>query len=209
MSNTLYRASFELQPVEGRTLIGLAVPWEAPSLVRDMVGPPYLEAFAAASCDVSISQRADRPVFVRHDYAADPIGMSTFQRSTEGLLFEAVASKTKRADEILEMVNDGSMRSVSVGFRPLKSTRRMVAAGELTLRTEVALRELSIAPTGFGAYPEAGVLAVREGEPAGEEVVVDEEAAAELERIARVERDIAARRRAAFLREHPLPFIGS
>lgn len=171
MSNFLYRASIELN-TEGRTLIGLAVPWDKPTRVQDKTGPAYLEEFARTSADVTIAQHPHFPVFVRHDYMTDPIGVVTFSRSDEGLMFEAPISKTARGDEMLTLVADGAMRSVSVGFRPLHQKQRMAPEGRVTTRTEVALRELSLAPSGFGQYPEALVDAVRteedeqEGTPA-------------------------------------------
>lgn len=162
MSDTLWRATFEIGDAVGRTLEGLAVPWDRPTRVRDMTGPAYLEAFAPGSADVTIRQHPSFPVFKRHNYAQDPIGVVTFQRSHEGLIFTAALSKTNAADEALELVNDGAMRSVSVGFRPVQHIKRAMADGEVTVRTEVALKELSLAPTGFGQYQEALVSSVRE-----------------------------------------------
>lgn len=159
---TLYR-SLEIGETTGRTLSGIAMPWDRPTRVRDLVGPAYMEAFAPQSTDVSIRQHASFPMFVRHDYGQDPIGVVTFHRSAEALMYEAPLSKTVRADEQLELVNDGAMRSVSVGFKPLQAIRgRMINGATVDqYRTEVALRELSLAPTGFGQYAEAGVTAVR------------------------------------------------
>ncbi len=168
----LFRSSLTLGAAEGRTLSGLAVPWDTPTMVRDLIGgqpgPRYLEAFAPQSCDITLRAQTPRPVFVGHEYnygPADPIGAVTFSRSDAegGLVYEAPLSKTARADEMLELVNDGAMRSVSVGFTPRAASRRMLpGTGEVTMRTEVALRELSLAPTGFGQYAEAGVSAVRD-----------------------------------------------
>lgn len=161
MTETLFRATLDVAETTGRTLSGLAVPWDKPTRVRDLTGPAYLEAFTPGSADVTMRQHPSFPVFKRHNYNEDPIGVVTFQRSAEGLIFEAPLSKTKAADEALELVNDGAMRSVSVGFRPLKSINRPSTDGTVTWRTEVALRELSLAPSGFGQYPEAMVASVR------------------------------------------------
>lgn len=161
MTDTLYRAALEIQANEGRTISGLAVPWDRPTKVRDQTGPPYLEAFAPGSGDVSIRQHPNFPIFARHDYMVDPVGVVAFHRSAEGALFEGTLSKTRDADDKLELINDGAMRSVSIGFRPLQAVRRRFTEGETVYRTEVAIRELSLAPTGFGQYAEAGVLAVR------------------------------------------------
>ena len=93
-------------------------------------------------------------------------------------MFEATVSKTQRGDEHLELVNDGAERSVSIGFRPLNTVRgRMIGGAAVDqYRTEVMLRELSLAPTGFGQYADAGVLAVRadgDGDPGSMMQAVD------------------------------------
>ena len=185
MTETLYR-SLEIGEATGRTLSGIAMPWDTPTRVRDLTGPAYVEAFSPTSADVSLSQRANFPGFVRHDYGKDPLGVVTFHRSSEALLFEYVLSKTRDADDKLELVNDGAMRSVSIGFRPLHQTQCTIGRTSVeAYRTEVALRELSLAPTGFGQYAEAGVLAVR---AEGEEVE-------EVEALVRMQFAIDARRR--------------
>lgn len=163
---TLYRASLEIGATNGRTLEGLALKWATPALVRDLTGPAYWEEFVAQSVDRTLAQRSEPfPVFKRHDYTKDPVGVVTFQRSHEGLIFAAPLSKTRDGDEALELVNDGAMSDVSVGFRPLRALARMAPQGRVTSRQEIALRELSLAPTGFGQVPDAKVHAVRsEGE---------------------------------------------
>jgi len=172
---TLYR-SLVIGEAVGRTLSGLAVPWNTPQRVHDPGRPPYLEAFAPESCTRSLAHSPTRDLFVRHNYTEDPIGTATFHRSAEGLMFEAPVARTQRGDEYLELINGGAMRSVSVGFRPIQHLTR----SEVTVRTEVALRELSLTPTGFGQYAEAGVTAVRDltGDDAAE--------AAELRRMIRI-----------------------
>lgn len=157
---TLFRSTFEVQSTEGRELVGLALKYDRPVRVRDLTGPAYLEEFDQRSTDRSLAQHdAKFPVFKRHDYTKDPLGVVMFRRSTSegGLLFSAPLSKTRDADEALELVNDGALSSVSVGFRPV----RHITRGQVTHRTEVALRELSLAPTGFGQIPDARVHAIR------------------------------------------------
>lgn len=163
-TETLFRSVMDIGEHTGRTLSGLAVPWGKPVLVRDRTGPAYREAFDAGSADVTMRHRANFPVFSNHAYLfgpADPLGVVTFQRSVEGLIFEAVLSKTREADEKLVLVNDGAMRSVSVGFDPLQQSERRGPDGPVLWRTEIRLKELSLAPTGFGQVPEAAVHAVR------------------------------------------------
>jgi HK97 family phage prohead protease len=101
------------------------------------------------------------PVFTRHNYSEDPLGNVVFHRSAEGTMFEATLSRTYEADQKLVLVNDKVLNSVSVGFRPHHHVLRTTPDGNLVYRTEVAYRELSLAPTGFGAYEDALVSAVR------------------------------------------------
>lgn len=167
MSTIYNRASAEIGETNGRTLSGIAMPWDKVAVVRDLVngrpGKPYPEAFAPSSTDKTRAEHASFPVFVGHDPSSEPIGVVTFSRSAEALMFDAPLSKTRRADEHLELANDGAMRSVSIQFVPGKDTRRSFpgVASPAVYRTEVALRHLALAPTGYGQYPDAQVLAVR------------------------------------------------
>jgi HK97 family phage prohead protease len=151
---------------EGRTLIGRAFRWEHPSRVVDPGADPYLEEFPRGSTTKTLAERSDPfPLLNFHRLDLDPLGVARFRPSVEGLMFEAPLSRTRDADDMLELVNDGAMRSVSVRFRPIQSRRRVLDTGDpVVSRTEIALRELSLAPTGFGQHDDAEVLAVRGGD---------------------------------------------
>jgi HK97 family phage prohead protease len=149
---------------EGRTLTGLALPFDKASLVQDPGGPEYWEEFAPASADVSLRQTKEPwPVFSYHDWREGgiPIGVTDLARSSDGLVFRATLSATHKADEALALVNDGAMRDVSLGFKPHKQSTYRGRRGPVTRRTEIEPRELSLAPTGFGMHVGAKVLAVR------------------------------------------------
>ena len=156
MTDTLYR-SLDIGETTGRTLHGLAVPFNRSQRVIDPGRAPYLEEFASSAFTRSLAHDSTRDMFVRHDYTQDPIANVTFHRSSEGLLFEAPLARTQRGDEYLELVKGGAMRGVSVGFKPIQHLVR----GEVTVRTEAALRELSLTPSHMGQYQDAGVLAIR------------------------------------------------
>lgn len=149
--------------VEGRTLEGVALYWDRASRVTDNGRDFYLEAFSSRSTDKQLNERKNPfPLGFLHPWstgAADkrPLGSVTFQRSAEGLVFVATLSRTQAADEMLELVKDGAVSDVSVGFQGYKHT----AKGDVTLRTEIGLRELSLAPAGMGQHQGAQVLAVR------------------------------------------------
>lgn len=156
--------AFSAEPtIEGRTLTGVSIYWDRASRVTDNGRDFYLEQFSKRSADKQLSERKDSfPLGFLHPWstnAADkrPLGTATFQRSAEGLIFEAVLLRTQAADEMLELVKGGAVTDVSIGFQSYKQSRN----GELVTRTEIGLRELSLAPAGMGQHEGAQVLAVR------------------------------------------------
>jgi HK97 family phage prohead protease len=172
--NILYRATLDVI-AEGRTLVGLAVPWNKPAKVSDG-GPLYNEAFSPPSFTRSLELQKRNgskpfPFFSNHAWrhGGDPIGTVSFQQSKEGLLYEAPISRTREADDQLTLVRDGAKTAVSLGFRPIRHEIVKMNGQQVILRTEAALRELSLAATGFGLHPDAKVLAVRDEEDASDE----------------------------------------
>lgn len=162
-SQIFYRAALDIEETDGRTLTGKAFYFDMPSRVRDPGTSPYMEEFARTSVTKTLQERAGGifPLFVSHDYSRDPVGAVRFTPGKDGLDFEARISKTIDGDEKLELINDGAMRSVSVGFRAVKNGSRRGPDGPITVRSEIALRELSLAPTGFAQHQGAEILAVR------------------------------------------------
>lgn len=157
MSETLTR-SIDIEPGDGRELLGVAYRYDHPSLVRDPGAPPYREAFTRMAATKTITQRGTVPLMLIHDDRGRlPVGVATFEAGPDSLLFRARISETRDGDDALTLVNDGALRSVSVRFKPLQSARR----DGVVVRQEIALRELSLVPTGFGAHEGAEVLAVR------------------------------------------------
>lgn len=152
--------SIDIEPGDGRELLGVAYRYDTPARVIDPGRPPYYEEFTRSAASKSIRQRATRPLMVMHD-PKQTIGVASFEESADALLFRARVSETKEGDDKLQLVHDGALRSVSVRFRPLGSRKRTAPMGTVISRTEVAIRELSLAPTGFGQHPDAEVLVVR------------------------------------------------
>lgn len=159
-SETTHFRSFDIH-AEGRTLEGLAFRWEHPSKVRDPGSPLYLEEFVRGSVDHHIKRTPLVPLLKRHEINKDPIGVASFVPSAEGLMFAAPLSKTRAADETLELVNDGAERSVSLRFRSLRNGHRRSIEGPVTQRLEIAIKELSVVPTGFGQHDGAEIHNVR------------------------------------------------
>jgi HK97 family phage prohead protease len=154
---------------DGRTLSGIAVPFGRAALVSDSGGPPYREVFNRAAFTKSLKERGGMPYPLKllhagaPGYPGDPtpLGPTTFRATPSGLEFEARASKTRAADEALELLRDGILGDVSIGFRAFRSKLGKDAEGSFTERLEAAPLELSLAVVGTGQHPGAQVLAVR------------------------------------------------
>lgn len=161
--NLRYRSVMELGS-EGRTLLGVATVFGKAAEVSDFGGPRYLEALRAGSADKSLQQNPEpHPLYNYHGHVRgdDPIGVASFEATPEELLFRAPVSRTRAGDEVLELVRDGAMTDASLGYRDIGTKRERWPEGLVHVRTEIAIRELSVAPTGFGLMPGARVLALR------------------------------------------------
>lgn len=161
MTGILYRTA-EVE-ADGRTLLGIAVPFGRASWVRDGGGKPYREAFGASAFTKTIQDRGDRPwpLMLMHQRTAAPLGAVRFRVTPTALEFEARVSDTVAGTEALALVADGALTDVSVAFRPMRDRQLTDADGPFLERTEAGLTELSLAATGLGQHEGAEVLAVR------------------------------------------------
>lgn len=140
---------------DGRTVAGIVVPFDTEARVSDG-GRPYTERFQRGAFAKTISERGDRvKLLMQHD-SHEPIGRATSLREdAAGLYGEFRVSNVPAGDQALELVRDGVIDSFSVGFAPIKHVRD----GDVTVRTEVALREASLVT--FPAYDTARITALR------------------------------------------------
>lgn len=152
---------------DGRTLVGLAVPFGDELDVSDF-WDDYTEVFRRGAFAKTIRE-ASRPVplLVSHEHRTLPIGAATkLVETNDGLAAEFHLSRTARADEVLALVTDGALSGLSIGFEPVKqnvtkgSAREPAADRDLVERTEVSLREVSVC--NFPAFATAGVTGVRD-----------------------------------------------
>jgi uncharacterized protein len=137
---------------DGRTLTGLAVPYDTPTKIGNYEETFRRGAFADADPD-------QVPLLAQHDREQLPIGRATsLTERSDGLEVELRVSKTALGDDVLALVHDGAVTGISVGFVPVEDSWN-------ELRTQVdrikaKLVELSL--TAFPAYDQAKILAVRE-----------------------------------------------
>lgn len=144
---------------EGRTIAGIVVPFDREARVSDG-GPAYTERFAAEAFDRVLGMGGPKvPLLSQHRTRENPLGVSlpdTFRKDSAGLYGEFKVSKTRDGDEVLELVRDGALGAFSVGFKPIRERKE----GKTVVRTEVALREVSVVT--FPAYEDARIQSVRE-----------------------------------------------
>ena len=158
MTEVLHRAFADLEiraAGDGRTVVGVAVPFDRPT---DVGG--YIESFTRGAFARTIAERgaARVKVLAAHSSTVNPIGRATVLREDPaGLHVELRVSKTQLGDECLELIRDGALDGLSIGFQPIRAVHNPTTG--VVERTEVRLDEISL--VSFPAYDGARVLAVR------------------------------------------------
>ncbi len=168
MSDLLTRTShadLEVRGGDGRTVVGIAMPFDEPANIVEPSGQRFVETFRRGAFARTIRERGDRVKFLaQHNRQAMPLGRATLLREdTQGLYGEFRVSKTTAGDEVLELVRDGALDGLSVGFAPLSNGDRWNATRSEVERLEVALREVSAVT--FPAFAGAGIAGVRSAVP--------------------------------------------
>lgn len=140
---------------DGRTIVGIAVPYEQ---VAD-VGS-YRESFAFGAFRAQIQETGVRGVRLKYGHRRDlmPLGAATeLREEASGLHAEFRVSRTERGDEVLELVRDGVLDSLSVGFQAIRSKTR---SDGVVMRTVARLMEVSVVDQ--PAYAGAAITATRD-----------------------------------------------
>lgn len=142
----------------GRTIVGIAVPYGTPTQIHDRSGS-YTEIFKHGAFARTITERGPERVKVLalHNHDAMPLGRAVVLREDSvGLYAELAVSKTAAGDEVLELVRDGALDGLSIGFVPVVDNRPSPGVVE---RVEAKLHEISV--VSFPAYDSARVAALR------------------------------------------------
>lgn len=136
-----------------RTVRGLAVPYNT----EIELVPGYFETIAPGALAPRAETDTSLKLVYRHD---EPIGLITAATETdEGIEIEARFSDTQTARDAYQLVRDGVIDRLSIGFAPLETTRTEDERGTHTTITRLALREVSLVP--FPAYETAAITEVR------------------------------------------------
>ena len=161
---TVVRSFLEPVDVTGRTVIGLAVPYNRPTEVSDNGRTHYLESWAPGVFAKTIAQRGPRAVKAtmtsQHERTRLPIGAaSQLTETPDGLMAELQISRTRDGDEALELIKDGVIDGMSIEASALRSRPDYLDGKRVTTRTEAKLNVISMVP--FPAFAEARIHAVR------------------------------------------------
>lgn len=158
IERALVHADLEIRSEgDGRTVYGLAVPFDRESTVNDGFGP-YQEVFRRGAFAKTVGEFASKiKLLGNHNRQKFPLGKAvTLREDAAGLVGEFRISNTREGDEALELVRDGVLDSFSVGFAPVKERK---SGRSLVERLEVKLREVSL--VAFPAYEGAQVAGIR------------------------------------------------
>ena len=144
---------------EGRTIFGLAVPFDTPTPIRDRMGT-YDEVFRMGAFADTIRERGDRVKFLaNHDRQTMPLGKATMLREDPaGLVGEFEVARTEAGEEVLELVRMGALDALSIGFVPVESVGR---EGRDPVVERTAVKLLEVSAVAFPAYEGALIAGVR------------------------------------------------
>jgi len=142
---------------DGRTIYGMAVPYDVEQRINNNLTEVFRKgAFA------DVVRAPFRVKLLRgHDSKGMPIGRATLLKETDkGLYAEMRVSQTAAGDEALELIKDGALDQLSIGFAPLKNRKREDGVVE---RIKAHLAEISLVT--FGAFGDAAsIMGVRDQE---------------------------------------------
>jgi HK97 family phage prohead protease len=140
---------------DGRTICGIAVPYAQPQFIDSRL----TEQFARGAFNAQLRAAHRVPLMRDHErHGGSLIGVATTLRDdAAGLYGEWRVSKTPTGDETLELVKDGALSELSIGFR--EGQNRTLPGGVIE-RATATLTEVAIVMA--GAYgPAATIASVR------------------------------------------------
>ena len=157
-----YEADLEIRGgPEGRTVVGIAVPFDSPTEIREP-GRSYTEVFRRGAFARTIAERGPGRIkfLALHDRRKLPLGRAEMLREdSSGLYGEFRVSQTRDGDEALELIRDGALDGLSIGFEPVADGDRWHRQENLLERVEVKLREVSA--VWAAAYQGAVIAGIR------------------------------------------------
>lgn len=149
----------ELRAVtEGRTIEGLAAPFNSPAEIRDAYGS-YSETILPGAFTRTIQERAGKiKLLASHDRQSFPLGnIPRLYEDDLGLRMEAQVANTTAGNDALTLIREGVATGLSIGFNVV----RQEWDEDYTARTISEIRLAEISLVAEPAYAAAGVTGVR------------------------------------------------
>ncbi len=147
---------------DGRTIYGLAVPYDRPAEINDSYGR-YTERFARGAFNAQLADPASVgriKLLTQHKRDVNPLGRAVELRDdAAGLVGAFRVAATQAGDEALELVREGALDAFSISFRPITAGDEWNARKTEVVRRQAQLREVSLVT--FPAYADALVAGVR------------------------------------------------
>ncbi len=166
ITRTTAFTDIEFRGVDGRTIHGIAVPFDQPTEIGGEFGGTYTETFRRGAFARTLTERGANRVklLAVHNSRSFPLGrLSSAVEAQAGLLIEARVSATQAGDEALELIRDGALDAFSIGFAPVPTGDVWNGSRTSVERTEVKLHEVSV--VAFPAYAGALIAGIRSAEP--------------------------------------------
>lgn len=148
--------SMELRAVDDteRTVIGVVAPYDEVTYLGPHADG---EVIRRGAFKRSLHHRHDKiPLLRNHDHSRTLGWSKAFTEGDTGLEGRFVVNAGGPGDDLLDELRDGYLRGMSVGFRPVRSSRGDAGVRQIV---EAALVEVSM--VGIPAYEGASMLSVR------------------------------------------------
>lgn len=146
---------------EGRTVTGLAVPFDTPTPIREG-GHSFDEVFRMGAFAETINERGNRVKFlVNHDRRRLPLGKAvSLREDVAGLVGEFYIPDTAEGNNALKLIETGVLDAMSVGFVPTPNGTRGVPGRDDVIE-RLAVKLLEVSAVAFPAYESALITGVR------------------------------------------------
>ncbi len=154
-----YAAELEVRAGgDGRTIEGTIVPYGQEA----RIGPRTVEMFHPGAFAGTRPEAV--PLLTLHNRETLPIGRAVELRDEPARWYGAFrVSKTSLGDEVLELVRDGALTGLSVGFYPVPGGDRWTRDRARVERIRARAHHVGVVP--FPAYDDARIAAVRAAIP--------------------------------------------
>jgi HK97 family phage prohead protease len=151
-----WSAALEVRGDDGRTIVGIAVPYGQSATIGYRTTETFVRGAFTGADPSGIPLAATHP----KDGAELPIGVTTeLREEADGLHGAWRVSRTQLGDEVLELVRDGALSGLSIGFIELPGGNQWTADRSHVTRTRAALDHVAVVRV--PAYPGARIAALR------------------------------------------------